>query len=116
MRFFATPFHSTGKVHYRWRFDDGTISEEKSPLHTFTKPGYYQVLMEARDEKGQDAWNLILGVWPPKVWEAGKPTGAAAGESLKKVQRAQNRRTAERRREQAKKSQQRAAQYSQQQL
>lgn len=116
VRFFATPYHSDGKVRYRWRFDDGTISEEESPIHKFSRPGYYQVLMEARDKKAQDAWNLILGVWPPEVWEAGKPTGAAAGSTLKKVQRDQNRRTAERRREQAEKSKQRAAQYSQSQL
>ena len=116
VRFFATPYHNDGKVRYRWRFDDGTISEEESPIHKFPRPGYYQVLMEARDKKAQDAWNLILGVWPPEVWEAGKPTGTAAGETLKKVQRAQERRTGERRREQAEKSKQRAAQYSQSQL
>jgi hypothetical protein len=113
VRFFATPYHNDGKVRYRWRFDDGTISEEESPIHKFTRPGYYQVLMEARDKKAQDAWNLILGVWPPKVWEAAKPTGAAANTTLKKIQRAQDRRTGERRREQLEKSKQRAAQYSQ---
>jgi hypothetical protein len=113
--FASSPFHETGKVRWRWRFDDGTISEEQNPVHTFKRPGYYQVLMEARDEKGTDAWNLILGAWPPEVWEAGaagKTSGGGAS-TLKKVQRAQDRRTAQRRREAAKKSEQRAAQYSQ---
>jgi hypothetical protein len=111
--FYSTPYHATGKVHWRWRFDDGTISEQQNPGHTFKKPGYYQVLMEARDSKGSDAWNLILGVWPNEVWEAGRVTGPAAGASLKKVQRAQENRTGLRRRQQAERSKQRAAQYSQ---
>jgi hypothetical protein len=116
VNFFSEPFHSKGTVHWRWRFDDdGTTSEEQNPAHIFKRPGYYQVLMEARDATGQDAWNLIVGVWPPDVWEASsKKKSAGSGvdlASLKKVQKAQNARTSARRREQLAKSKKRAAQY-----
>jgi hypothetical protein len=114
VRFFSESFHEKGKVRWRWRFDDGTTSEERNPVHTFKRPGYYQVLMEARDAHGQDAWNLIVGVWPPEVWEASskRTAGPLNTASIRKVQRAQNRRTAQRRREQLAKSRKRAAQYS----
>jgi hypothetical protein len=114
VNFFSEPFHSKGTVHWRWRFDDGTTSEEQNPEHVFKRPGYYQVLMEARDATGQDAWNLIVGVWPPDVWEASSKKKSAGGvdvASLKKLQRAQSARTSARRREQLAKSRKRAAQY-----
>jgi hypothetical protein len=114
VNFFSEPFHEKGPVRWRWRFDDGTTSEEQNPAHIFKKPGYYQVLMEARDATGQDAWNLIVGVWPPEVWEAGskKSQGAINVTSIKKLQKAQSARTGKRRREQLEKSRKRAAQYS----
>jgi PKD domain-containing protein len=113
VNFFSEPFHEKGTVHWRWRFDDGTTSEEQNPAHVFKRPGYYQVLMEARDATGQDAWNLIVGVWPPDVWEgSSKQTqGKLDVTSLKKLQRAQSARTSKRRREQLAKSKKRAAQY-----
>jgi hypothetical protein len=111
--FFSDAFHEQGTVRWRWRFDDGTTSEVENPNHTFKRPGYYQVLMEARDARGQDAWNLIVGVWPPEVWEASskKSSGPVNVTSLKKLQRAQSERTGKRRREQLKKSKKRAEQY-----
>jgi PKD domain-containing protein len=114
VRFFSESFHEKGLVRWRWRFDDGTTSEERNPVHTFRRPGYYQVLMEARDARGQDAWNLIVGVWPPDVWEArtNKANGPINATSIRKVQKAQSRRTAQRRREQLAKSRKRAEQYS----
>jgi hypothetical protein len=114
VNFFSEPFHKKGPVRWRWRFDDGTTSEEQNPAHIFKKPGYYQVLMEARDATGQDAWNLIVGVWPPEVWEAGSKKSQAPINvtSIKKLQKAQSARTAQRRREQFKKSKKRAEQYS----
>jgi hypothetical protein len=113
VNFFSEPFHAKGPVHWRWRFDDGTTSEKQNPAHIFKRPGYYQVLMEARDATGQDAWNLIVGVWPPEVWEAGskKSGGGVDVASLKKLQKAQSDRTGKRRREQLQKSKKRAAQY-----
>lgn len=113
VRFFSTPYHDKGEVRWRWRFDDGTSSEEQNPVHTFPRPGYYQVLMEARDATGKDAWNLIVGAWPPDVWEARKTvSGKTSAEAIRKLQRAQSRLTSKRRREQLAKSRKRAAQYS----
>ena len=114
VNFYSESFHEKGPVRWRWRFDDGTTSEERNPSHTFKRPGYYQVLMEARDSHGQDAWNLIVGVWPPEVWEASskKDVGQLNAKSLRKLQQAQSRRTSKRRAEQLEKSKKRAAQYS----
>jgi hypothetical protein len=113
VKFYATPFHEKGPVHYRWRFDDGTTSEEQEPTHTFSRPGYYQVLLEARDAKATDAWNLIVGAWPPDVWESrSKAKGPITKTTIRKLQKAQGLRTAARRKEQVAKSKQRAKQYS----
>jgi hypothetical protein len=112
IKFKAQPFHESGPVHYRWRFDDGTTSEERTPVKTFKEPGYYQVLMEARDAKGSDAWNLIVGAWPPEVWNARQGAeGPVSRRVLKKLQSAQGRRSAKRRREQLERSKRRAARY-----
>ena len=68
-KFSAKPKNEDGKVHYRWRFDDGTQSEEQSPSHTFPVPGYYTVILDARDESGNNTrQSLLLGAWPPKQW------------------------------------------------
>jgi hypothetical protein len=113
VRFSSSPFHETGPVHWRWRFDDGTISEEQNPVHTFRRPGYYQVLMEARDQKGQDAWNLIVGAWPVDLWETREKGGAPIDPTtIRRLQRSEGRRTSERRKAIAAKSKKRAAQYS----
>jgi hypothetical protein len=67
----ARAFHASGRVLYRWRFDDGTRSSEQNPRHTFSKPGYYQVLMVAADTKGHsDSYNLIFSAWPRKYRSA----------------------------------------------
>jgi PKD domain-containing protein len=73
----AEAYHAQGDVKWLWRFDDGAISDEKIPTHTFKEPGYYQVLVDGYDEKGQAGrMNVLIGVWPRKLWEnaqAGKP-------------------------------------------
>jgi hypothetical protein len=68
--FFADSFHSKGKVDYYWRFDDGFFSRSQNPTHTFVKPGYYQVLVDAIDRKTKfnDRFNLFMGVWPADIW------------------------------------------------
>jgi hypothetical protein len=68
-RFSASATGAEGDVLYRWRFDDGTSSTETDPAHTFVRPGYYQVILDARDEDGNAArQSLLLGAWPPKQW------------------------------------------------
>jgi hypothetical protein len=67
--FTATAKDAQGQVHYRWRFDDGTTSEEQNPAHTFARAGYYTVIVDARDESGNNTrQSLLLGAWPPAQW------------------------------------------------
>jgi hypothetical protein len=81
IKFAAQPFHNSGKVHWFWRFDDGAVSTEQEPSHYFKEPGYYQVLVDGQDEKGNvDRMNVFVGIWPKGLWEkaqAGKPYAQA---------------------------------------
>lgn len=46
---------STGDITtWLWDFGDGTTSLEKQPTHTYTEPGVYSVLLEARGPLGED--------------------------------------------------------------
>jgi hypothetical protein len=77
IKFAAQPFHASGKVRWFWRFDDGAVSTERYPEHYFKEPGYYQVLVDGQDAKGDvDRMNVFIGIWPRKLWDkaqAGKP-------------------------------------------
>jgi hypothetical protein len=56
-------------VYYRWRFDDGTESDQQNPAHSFPRAGYYTVIVDARDESGNNTrQSLLLGAWPPRQW------------------------------------------------
>jgi len=69
VHFSAKPKNEVGEVHYRWRFDDGTQSEENNPSHSFPRAGYYTVILDARDESGNNTrQSLLLGAWPPRQW------------------------------------------------
>jgi hypothetical protein len=72
VKFKGWSYRAKGDVQYRWHFDDGTVSTLQNPVHTFKKPGYYLVLMDARDDKGNDRWNLFIGAWPKKIWQASR--------------------------------------------
>jgi len=39
-------------ISWRWDFDDGTISEERDPVHTFEESGEYSVELTVTDERG----------------------------------------------------------------
>jgi hypothetical protein len=96
-KFYLDTFHASGDVTYHWNFDDGTISRERQPTHTFTRAGYYQVVVEVKDEKGhRTGHNLILGAWPPSIW---KRSGKFSNPRLLNEVVRQTRRTAKRRRE-----------------
>jgi hypothetical protein len=92
-RFSATSKHAQGDVIYRWRFDDGTTSMQQSPTHSFKRAGYYAVILDARDESGNnDRESFLLGAWPPWQWSDAMrdqltPDGA------RRAQRVQQRRT-----------------------
>ena len=69
VKFSASAQHASGRVTYRWKFDDGTTSTEQSPSHAFRRRGWYNVTMEARDAAGHVyQMNLLLHAWRPKDW------------------------------------------------
>lgn len=68
VKFKASTYKASGKVQYAWHFDDGTSSNAKQIVHTFKTPGYYLVLLDARNGNHNDRWNLFLGVWPKDIW------------------------------------------------
>jgi hypothetical protein len=91
VKFSAKPKNAKGEVHYRWRFDDGTQSEEVSPSHSFPRAGYYTVIMDARDESGNNTrQSLLLGAWPPRQWSSAqtKPLTKKGALATQKVQQA----------------------------
>jgi PKD domain len=91
VKFTAKPKNTTGDVHYRWRFDDGTQSEDPSPTHSFPRPGYYTVIVDVRDESGNNTrQSLLLGAWPPKQWALAqtKPLTKKGAVRTQKVQQA----------------------------
>jgi hypothetical protein len=92
-RFSATAKNANGDVIYRWRFDDGTTSREQSVTHSFKRAGYYQVILDARDEEGNnDRETFLLGAWPPKQWADSLRT-TITPEFAAAAQRVQQRRT-----------------------
>jgi PKD domain len=92
-KFSAKPKDAQGQVHYRWRFDDGTQSEDPSPAHTFPRAGYYTVIVDARDESGNNTrQSLLLGAWPPGQW-ASAQTKPLTKKSALQTQRVQQKRT-----------------------
>jgi PKD domain len=93
VHFSAKPKNAVGEVHYRWRFDDGTQSEGQSPAHAFPRAGYYTVIVDARDERGNTTrQSLLLGAWPPRQW-ANAQTKPMTPVIAKRVQAVQQRRT-----------------------
>src|SRR5262249_37555751 len=69
VKFSAGAQHASGRVTYRWDFDDGTTSTEQNPSHSFRRHGWYNVAMDARDAAGQVyRMNLLLHAWRPKDW------------------------------------------------
>jgi hypothetical protein len=92
-RFSANAKSANGDVAYRWRFDDGTTSEEQNPTHTFRRAGYYTVILDARDEDGNnDRQTFLLGAWPPTQW-AEAQRSPLTKKGAQQAQRVQQRRT-----------------------
>jgi hypothetical protein len=92
-RFTADAKNASGDVIYRWRFDDGTVSQQQNPTHTFKRAGYYTVILDARDESGNnDRQTFLLGAWPQKQWADAQRTPLTKKGALQ-AQRVQQRRT-----------------------
>lgn len=99
VRLSASSKNGDGEVLYRWRFDDGTASTEPDVSHTFRRAGYYQVILDARDESGDnDRETFLFGVWPPTQWNKAQRTPLTKKGALQ-AQAVQTKRTEERRKE-----------------
>jgi hypothetical protein len=97
VRFTATSKGGKGKVLYRWRFDDGTSSTNPNVTHTFKRAGYYQVILDARDESGNnDRESFLFGAWPPGQWARAQQTPLTKKGALA-AQKGQSARTKQRR-------------------
>ncbi len=74
---FEVTFTSEGTVDpdgdelaYRWDFGDGSTSSEVSPVHTFEKPGNYDVRLTVTDPEGEESESMIkigAGNAPPQL-------------------------------------------------
>jgi hypothetical protein len=92
-RFTAESKHANGDVLYHWRFDDGTTSQEQNPTHSFKTAGYYTVILDARDEDGNnDRQTFLLGAWPTQQWTKAQ-NQPLTKERAKQAQRTQQART-----------------------
>lgn len=69
VRFTADTLNAVGRVRYEWAFDDGATSSDRSPVHTFRRPGWYAVTLDTHDAAGRTyRAHLILHAWRPKDW------------------------------------------------
>jgi len=61
---------SSGKaVNYVWDFGDGTTSTEKSPLHIYSKSGYYTVKLTAKGEIDSDVAEMMVLINDESSWK-----------------------------------------------
>lgn len=58
-----------------WDFGDGTISTDRNPIHTFTRPGDYDVTLSVTDHYSGSAFTRTITVRQPLVADfSGAPT------------------------------------------
>lgn len=69
---------------WKWEFDDGTLSEEQNPNHTFPQPGTYEVALFVEDEEDrQDITRKDVTVTaPPDVEFTHEPQEPSADETV----------------------------------
>ena len=73
-----------GIVSYQWYFMDGSTATGPSPVHTFMKPGVYNVILAVEDKEGlRNARIIIITVNggtnnPPDARPSASPTSGAA--------------------------------------
>jgi hypothetical protein len=94
VNFSAQSSHAAGDVLYRWRFDDGTSSTDPTPSHSFARAGYYLVVLDSRDSKGDThRESLLLGAWPPGQWNKAQKTPPRSKKAALDLQKSQQDRT-----------------------
>jgi PKD repeat protein len=65
---------------YRWDFADGSSSAEQNPVHTFTAPGSYNVVLSVTDSQGHEgSTGFLVQVGAPlSLTASGTPTSGTA--------------------------------------
>ncbi len=64
---------------YLWDFDDGTISTQSDPVHTYAQDGFYQVSLTATNACGSTVFVQTLSVFvPPQADFSASPTTGCA--------------------------------------
>ena len=56
-------------VSYHWDFGDGTTSDEKSPLHVYSKSGYYNVRLIVKGEIDEDVAEMTVLINDESTWK-----------------------------------------------
>jgi PKD repeat protein len=65
VQFGFTPSQGISPYRYSWNFGDGSVSSEKSPLHSYSSPGTYLSTITARDTAGKaTTWTTTITVNP----------------------------------------------------
>jgi cytochrome c len=57
-------------ITFKWDFRDGATSSEKNPIHVFTKPGIYEIILTVTDLKGSsqsDTLSVTAGNETPRI-------------------------------------------------
>lgn len=52
---------------FSWDFGDGNSSLEDDPIHIFTTPGVYEVILTARNDEGEESFSELIPVNDPTV-------------------------------------------------
>lgn len=53
---------------YEWKFGDGTTSTEKNPVHTYSRGGFYSVLLKVSNAYGRDTARSMVIVLGNPWW------------------------------------------------
>lgn len=72
-----------GRLRRKWSFDDGTTSSLKSPVHSFTQPGQYNVKLQVTTEGGcTDSASMMVTVAKSPAAAIISPDSACALQSV----------------------------------
>lgn len=76
------PSGGTTPYSYQWSFGDGSLSDQKSPSHTYNKAGFYSVSLKVTDNKSLSATETkksYINVTQAEGWSARSTFSDAAG-------------------------------------
>ncbi len=66
-----TNISTEGCKSFSWSFGDGYFSQEVSPLHIYSEPGSYTVVLAAEGEVKNDQMEQVITVADPSTWTSG---------------------------------------------